>query len=68
MTTLLTAPRFPDADAAFRIIIDAHRGLTADESAALNVRLVLLLANHIGDIDVLQGALLLATRKTEPKD
>ncbi len=67
MTNLLTTPRFPDADAAFRAVIEAHRGLTADESAAFNARIVLLLANHIGDIDVLRDALRLAAHKTEPK-
>jgi predicted LPLAT superfamily acyltransferase len=59
-TKLLTAPRFNDHDAAFRAIVEAHRGLTAEESAALNARLVLLLANHIGDMDVLCEALAVA--------
>jgi hypothetical protein len=61
MTSLLTSPRFADPDAAFRAVIEAHRGLSADESTALNARLVLLLANHIGDIDVLRDALRVAT-------
>lgn len=64
MTKLLTTPRFPDADAAFRDLIEAHRGLSPDDSAALNARLVLLLANHIGDLDVLRDALRLAAAKS----
>ena len=57
MSKLITTPRFADADQAFRLIIEAHRGLSTDDSAALNARLVLLLANHIGDLDVLREAI-----------
>ena len=60
MSKLDTGSRFSDPDAAYRALIDAHRGLSDQESAALNVRLVLLLANHIGDLDVLREAIALA--------
>ena len=60
MSKLDTGARFSDPDAAYRALIDAHRGLSDQESAALNVRLVLLLANHIGDLDVLREAIALA--------
>lgn len=60
--------RFPDPDAAYRRLIEAHRGLTADESAALNARLVLILANHIGDRPVLEQALDLARRTMRDSD
>jgi hypothetical protein len=46
----------PDADALYATIIAAHSGLSHDDSVALNARLVLLLANHIGDAEVLQEA------------
>jgi hypothetical protein len=59
---LLTENRFPDPDAAFRLIVESHRGLTEAESKALNARLVLLLANHAGDIAVLKEALEIAKR------
>jgi hypothetical protein len=36
-------------DDVYAALIDAHRGLSHDESARLNARLVLMLANHIGD-------------------
>jgi Protein of unknown function (DUF2783) len=52
--------RFADPDAAYRMLIDAHRGLSDDESAALNAKLVLILANQIGDIDVLRESIALA--------
>ncbi len=57
---LSTTSNFADPDAAFRILIESHRGLSEDESAALNARLVLVLANHIGDEDVLKAAIALA--------
>ena len=60
MSKLLTASRFPDPDAAYVALVEAHRGLNAEASIALNTRLVLVLANHIGDLDVLQESIVLA--------
>ena len=54
---LNTAPNIPDPDGFYADLIGAHEGLSDDESTALNARLVLLLANHIGDRDVIQEAL-----------
>jgi hypothetical protein len=51
-----------DPDALYAAIIEAHGGLSEAESAALNARLVLLLANHIGDVRVLAEALAIARR------
>jgi Protein of unknown function (DUF2783) len=59
---LVTDNRFADPDAAFRLLVDAHRGLPDEASHSLNAKLVLLLANHIGDIAVLKAALDLARR------
>ncbi len=59
-TSLETATRFGDPDAAYRAIIEAHRGLDDRQSAALNAALVLILANHIGEKQVLDEALRLA--------
>ena len=46
-----------DPDALYAAIIEAHAGLSDADSAALNARLVLLLANHIGEESVLREAL-----------
>ena len=62
MSKLETDLRLSDPDAAFRMIVEAHRGLSPDASAALNARLVLVLANHIGDAAVLREALELARK------
>ena len=61
---LSTSSNFGKPDDAFRAIVEGHRGLTGEQSAALDAALVLILANHIGDIDVLQEALALAKRTT----
>ena len=65
MTALVTDSRFPDPDVAYRALIEAYRGLSDEESAALNTRLVLILANHIGDQSVLQQALTLGKQSLE---
>jgi Protein of unknown function (DUF2783) len=52
--------RFADPDLAYRMLIDAHRGLTDDDSAALNSRLILILANQIGSVEILREAIALA--------
>lgn len=57
---LVTEPNFSDPDAAFRMIAEAHRDLAEAESVALNARLVLIFANHIGDVEILRQALALA--------
>lgn len=57
MNTLITAPRLEAPDDFYEALIDAHRGLGSEQSHALNARLVLLLANHIGQLDVLKQAL-----------
>ena len=53
-------PNVADPDGLYAAIIDAHADLTEAESIALNVRLVLLLANHIGDPAVLAEGLTIA--------
>ena len=52
------------ADDFYEALIEAHRDLTADQSHALNARLVLLLANHVGSLPVLREALAVARSNT----
>jgi len=47
-------------DAFYDALIAAHDGLTDAQSELLNARLVLLLANHVGDLGVLREAVALA--------
>jgi hypothetical protein len=48
---------FSPGDDFYEALIEAHNGLTDEQSEALNARLILLLANHIGDLRVLREAL-----------
>lgn len=67
-TALNTAPHFHESgrrffrdfspgDEFYENLIDAHNGLSDEQSEAFNARLILLLANHIGDLRVLREAL-----------
>lgn len=47
-------------DAFYDTLIAAHHGLTDAQSELLNARLILLLANHVGDLCVLREAIALA--------
>jgi hypothetical protein len=60
---LSTTSNFAKPDDGFRAVVEAHRGLSEAESADLDAALVLVLANHIGDIDVLHEAIALAKRR-----
>ena len=48
-----TTLHLADADTFYEQLLDAHEGLKEQESALLNARLILLLANQIGDSEVL---------------
>jgi hypothetical protein len=63
MAKLVTASQFADPDAAYLALVEARRSLTEAASAELDTRLVLILANHIGDLDVLREAIVLAKGK-----
>ena len=64
--TLDTSPRFPDPDAAYRAIVEAHRGLSEEESRKLDAALILILANAVGDLATLKEALALARKASAP--
>ena len=66
MSALSTSSNFPDPDAAYRLIVEAHRGMSDDEAASLSAALVLLLANHIGDPEVLRQAIATARAAVAP--
>jgi hypothetical protein len=57
MTPLNTEPNLPAPDDFYEELIDMHRGLTDAQSALVNAKLILLLANHVGDPAVLRAAL-----------
>ena len=53
----LTAP-----DDAYALLLAAHEGLSKAESDALNARLILVLMNHVGDMEVIRAVLEAANR------
>jgi hypothetical protein len=57
MATLNTELNLPGPDDFYERLIATHRGLSDEQSALVNAKLVLLLANHIGDPGVLAEAM-----------
>jgi len=62
---LNTTPNLANPDDFYASLLNAHEGLSKAESDALNARLILLLANHIGDETVLSAALGAAISRKE---
>ena len=60
MTSLVTDANLTDPDGFYERLVAAHRGLSDPASRRLNAKLILLLANHIGDAEVLDAALRIA--------
>ena len=63
---LITEPHLEAPDPFYEALIDTHRDLSEQQSHALNARLVLLLANHIGQHEVLLQALQAARDSGRP--
>ena len=62
-----TTLNFQDADTFYEQLLDAHAGLSREQSELLNARLILLLANQVGDARVLRDCVEAAGRPPEPK-
>lgn len=52
-------------DDFYEALLDSHQGLSAEQSHALNARLVLILANEVGSFEVLKNALAAARQEPE---
>ena len=57
MSALETSPNIAAPDDFYEALIALHRDLTEPQSALVNAKLILLLANHIGDANVLATAM-----------
>ena len=77
MAELKLTPHFHDAQRApstdpavsddfYEALLDTHQSLSEAQSALLNAKLILVLANHIGDLDVLRQAMAVARADIEP--
>ena len=47
-------------DDFYETLIDLHRDLSEEQSRLVNAKLILLLANHIGDSEILHEAMSIA--------
>lgn len=62
MAELKDTPNIRAGDDFYEALISAHEGLSESESHAFNARLILILANQIGEMEVLRQALEAAGR------
>ena len=65
---LITTANLDDPDALFAALVDAHSNLSPEQSRALDARLVLLLANHVGSMAVVRVAIAAAQAGLKPID
>ncbi|CAN7321248.1 DUF2783 domain-containing protein [Variovorax paradoxus] len=63
---LITSPHLEAPDDFYEALIEAHQGLSTEESHAFNARLLLVLANHIGSPSVLRQAFAAARPARSP--
>ncbi len=54
---LTVEPNLTAPDDFYEALIDMHRDLTPQQSQLVNAKLILLLANHVGDLAVLREAM-----------
>ena len=62
-----TSPNFEDADQFYESLLDAHQGMTREQSEAFNARLVLILANELGGSERLAACLAAAADPTSKR-
>jgi hypothetical protein len=62
---LRTEPRLALPDDLYAELVELHRGLGEEEARLVDAKLILLLANHIGDMDVLREAIAAARGATK---
>ncbi len=65
MSTLNTQPNMQNLDDFYAALLAVHEGQNAETTALINAKLILLLANHIGNLDVLHEALAAASKTTK---
>jgi hypothetical protein len=63
MGNLITTPNIPDPDGFYAELLDLHDSQDKATSDAINAQLILILANHIGDREILQQAFALAAQE-----
>ncbi len=67
MASLNINPNLSEPDDFYEALLDMHRDLSDEESQFANAKLILLLANHIGDLAVLRQAMAVARGQVSPR-
>lgn len=67
MSRLVLDPNLINVDDIYQALVDAHADRTDAESMRLNARLVLLMANHIGDAEIVREAIAYAASFREER-
>ena len=67
LSSLNTQPNIPAPDDFYQELVDMHRDLSEQQSALVNAKLILLLANHVGDLAVLREAMRAARQDIAPE-
>ncbi len=65
-TPLKTSLHFQDADAFYETLLNAHSGLSREQSEQLNARLILIMANQLGSTALLQACIAAAGQTDTP--
>ena len=64
---LATEDRLERPDDLYELLTSAHRDLTPEQSRLLDAKLILLLANHVGDLEVVREAVAIARARLTDK-
>ena len=67
LSSLNTQPNIRSPDDFYQELVDMHRNLSEQQSALVNAKLILLLANHVGDPEVLREAMRAARQDIAPE-
>jgi len=60
-----TSPNLQDADTFYECLLNAHSGLSREASELLNARLILIMANQLGDTALLQACVAMASQNNQ---
>ena len=66
MTALIIEANLSSPDDFYEALLEAHHDLTPEQSRVVNAKLILLLANHIGELDLLREAIARARQGVAP--
>jgi 5-carboxymethyl-2-hydroxymuconate isomerase len=60
MPKLITAPNLPGPDDFYAALLDLYEGRSREQCVTISAKLILLLANHVGDEEAVREAIAIA--------